>query len=228
MKAYGGVNIYIHISLTSALLGGEWSATRLGRFTPEERGPVTRWIGGWVDPRAALDDVEKRKFLTLPGLEIRHLGRSAFCQSLYRLRYPSSLAHITGIYYTAHVIKCINAVRKSSLEQAVKFKQYSVRVVTVCDTSRVGVPPTHNFRASSLSVVFCFIYTDVIQEHSVSIIICIMFISCSACCKVISVNQHLLRVHIRISRTVIRSGITAFSCITPCPRQAAYNVQSRI
>jgi hypothetical protein len=27
-------------------------------------------IGGWVDLRASLDDVEKRKFLTLPGLEL--------------------------------------------------------------------------------------------------------------------------------------------------------------
>jgi hypothetical protein len=30
-----------------------------------------------------------RKFLTLPGLELRTLGRPARSQSLYRLRYPS-------------------------------------------------------------------------------------------------------------------------------------------
>jgi hypothetical protein len=43
-----------------------------------------------VDPRTALDDVEKRKFLTLPGLELPpdSLGRPARSQSLYRLRYP--------------------------------------------------------------------------------------------------------------------------------------------
>jgi hypothetical protein len=41
-----------------------------------------------VDPRAGLDDVEKRKYLTLPGLELRPLGRPACSQSLYRLRYP--------------------------------------------------------------------------------------------------------------------------------------------
>jgi hypothetical protein len=28
-----------------------------------------------VDLRAGLDDLEKRKFLTLPGLELRPLGR---------------------------------------------------------------------------------------------------------------------------------------------------------
>jgi hypothetical protein len=85
MKGYGGVNVYIHIFFTSALVGGEWSASRPGRFTPEERASGTHWIGGWVDPRAGLDDVEKRKFLTLPGLELRTLGRPARNQSLYRL-----------------------------------------------------------------------------------------------------------------------------------------------
>jgi hypothetical protein len=39
-----------------------------------------------VDPRACLDDTEKRKFLTLPGLELRRLDRPARSQSLYRLR----------------------------------------------------------------------------------------------------------------------------------------------
>jgi hypothetical protein len=43
-----------------------------------------------VDPRAGLDDVEKRKFLTLQGLELRRLGRPARSQSLYRLSYPGS------------------------------------------------------------------------------------------------------------------------------------------
>jgi hypothetical protein len=41
----------------------------------------THWIGGWVDPRTGLDDVEKRKFLTLLGLELRSLGRPARSQS---------------------------------------------------------------------------------------------------------------------------------------------------
>jgi hypothetical protein len=50
-----GVDVYIHISLTSALAGGQWSASRPGRFTPGERGPSTHWIGGWVDSRAGLE-----------------------------------------------------------------------------------------------------------------------------------------------------------------------------
>jgi hypothetical protein len=41
-----------------------------------------------VDPRVGLDDVEKRKFLTLPELEIRPLSRPACIQSLCRICYP--------------------------------------------------------------------------------------------------------------------------------------------
>jgi hypothetical protein len=48
-----------HVFLTSALVGGERSASRPGRFTPEERTPDTHWIGVWVDPRAGLDDMKK-------------------------------------------------------------------------------------------------------------------------------------------------------------------------
>jgi hypothetical protein len=48
-------------SLTSALDGGEWSASRPGRFTPKERASGTLWIGDWVSPRAVLDAAVKRK-----------------------------------------------------------------------------------------------------------------------------------------------------------------------
>jgi hypothetical protein len=40
-----------------------------------------------VGPRAGLEDVEKRKFLTLPGLKLRSFDHPARSQSLYRLRY---------------------------------------------------------------------------------------------------------------------------------------------
>jgi hypothetical protein len=48
-------------SLSSALDGGEWLASRSGRFTPRERALGTHWIGGWVGPRAVLNAVVKRK-----------------------------------------------------------------------------------------------------------------------------------------------------------------------
>jgi hypothetical protein len=48
-------------SLTLALDGDEWSASRPGRFTPRERAPGTQCIGGCVGLRAVLDAVVKRK-----------------------------------------------------------------------------------------------------------------------------------------------------------------------
>jgi hypothetical protein len=55
MKAYVGVDVW-----TMFLdLGGEWSASRPGRFTPGERTHSIPWIGGWVGPRAGLDKMEK-------------------------------------------------------------------------------------------------------------------------------------------------------------------------
>jgi hypothetical protein len=67
MKMYGGVDVFL---TSAALVGGEWSASLIGRFTPGERAPGTHWIGGWVCPRASLGAMEKRKIFTLPGLEL--------------------------------------------------------------------------------------------------------------------------------------------------------------
>jgi hypothetical protein len=85
MLALNGISLFPSLGsgcidplfLTSALVGGEWSTSRPGRFTTGERAHGTHWIGGWVDLRAGLDNLEKRKFLTSPGLELRPLGRLA-------------------------------------------------------------------------------------------------------------------------------------------------------
>jgi hypothetical protein len=50
-----------------------------------------------VDPTVGQDNMEKRKLLTLLGLELQPLGRPASSHSLYRLRYPGSLSTITVI-----------------------------------------------------------------------------------------------------------------------------------
>jgi hypothetical protein len=62
MKMYGGVDVQIHVFLTLALVGGEWSA-----LPPGERAPGTHWIGGWAPE---LVWTTWRKFLTPLGLEI--------------------------------------------------------------------------------------------------------------------------------------------------------------
>jgi hypothetical protein len=61
MKTYGGVDVYIQVFLTSALVGDEWSTALPGRFTPGERVLSIHWIRGWVGPRTGLDDMERRK-----------------------------------------------------------------------------------------------------------------------------------------------------------------------
>jgi hypothetical protein len=87
MKVYGGVDVYIHVFLTSALVASDRSDSRLGRFTH-----ATHWIGGSVGLRTGINDMEMGKFLTLPGLELRPHGRPARSQSLYRLRQPVFMA----------------------------------------------------------------------------------------------------------------------------------------
>jgi hypothetical protein len=69
--------------LTSALDGGEWSASHPCRFTPEERTPSTHWIAGLVGSRTSLDDMEKRKSYT--HCRESNLDRPARSQSLCRL-----------------------------------------------------------------------------------------------------------------------------------------------
>jgi hypothetical protein len=44
-----------------------------------------------VGPRAGLDDVEKKKFFTLPGLELRPFGRPARSQSIKEVKLHSCL-----------------------------------------------------------------------------------------------------------------------------------------
>jgi hypothetical protein len=60
MKTYGRVFVEIHVFLTLAPVGGEWSASRTGRFTPGERAPNIHFIG-WMGHRVGLNEVERRK-----------------------------------------------------------------------------------------------------------------------------------------------------------------------
>jgi hypothetical protein len=57
MKEYEGVGVEIHVFLISALVGGKWSTSFPGHFTPGERAPDTNWVGGWMGPRTGLDDL---------------------------------------------------------------------------------------------------------------------------------------------------------------------------
>jgi hypothetical protein len=51
-----------------------------------------------VNPRVDLDDVEKLKFFTLPGLELRPFGRPTRSKSVYRLRYCCTYVCCSRVY----------------------------------------------------------------------------------------------------------------------------------
>jgi len=55
------VELQLHTLLTSALDGGEWSASRPSRFILRVRAPGPHWIGDWMGPITGLDAVAKRK-----------------------------------------------------------------------------------------------------------------------------------------------------------------------
>jgi hypothetical protein len=84
---------------TSALDGGEWSASRPGRALAPGEGPQYPCIGGLVGPRVGLDTEATRKSLSpLPGIEPRSPGRPARSQTLYWLSYPVH-CHIRTLNY---------------------------------------------------------------------------------------------------------------------------------
>jgi hypothetical protein len=56
--------------------------------------PGTHFIGGWVDPRAGLDDMGSENFLPYRDSNSRPRGHPARSQSLYRLSYPGSYGNM--------------------------------------------------------------------------------------------------------------------------------------
>jgi hypothetical protein len=87
MKTYGSVGGCIHSRFLDLGTNWMWVVSFTLRPVYSGRSPGTHWIGSWVGPKAGLDAVEKRKFLTLPELQLRPLSRPSRSQSLYRLRY---------------------------------------------------------------------------------------------------------------------------------------------
>jgi hypothetical protein len=84
------------------------------------KSPLYPYIGGSVGLRTGLDDMEKRKIVTLPGLEFRPLGHPVRSHSLYRLSYPvrtysvlSKSSKIRLLYGPGHIIICVgNLIEK--------------------------------------------------------------------------------------------------------------------
>jgi hypothetical protein len=89
--------------------------------------PGTHSIGGWVGLRASLDDVKKRKFLILPGLELRPLGHPARSK-LYRLRYPATCPYLFEMHFNI-ILPCM--LRTSTISVSGFPNKVFVRVSSV-------------------------------------------------------------------------------------------------
>jgi hypothetical protein len=98
MKTYGGSG---STDLRIRDLDTSWK--KVVSFTHRENSPrylLDRRLGG---PQG-LDDMEKRKLLTLPGPELRPLGSPSRSQSLYQLSYRGTEAEDYNIESITHYI----------------------------------------------------------------------------------------------------------------------------
>jgi hypothetical protein len=59
-KTYGGTEVLLDAFLTSALEGGEWSASHPAALSLGERATGAHWLGVWMGPRASTDTVGER------------------------------------------------------------------------------------------------------------------------------------------------------------------------
>jgi hypothetical protein len=103
MKAYwrsGGISS-TH-SLTSALDGGECSASRPGRFTPREEAAGIHCIGGWMGPRAVLDAVSKRK---IPSSRRESNHRTPIVQAVAQRYIHWAITALTVIFLRIVIVQ---------------------------------------------------------------------------------------------------------------------------
>jgi hypothetical protein len=126
-------------SLTSALDGGEWSASCPVRFIPRERATGTHWIGGWVGPRAVLDAVVKRR---IPSTRRESIPRTPIVQ-LVAQRYTDWATYCNSVELIWEISLWLTA-------------EY-VLILTICSVNSQGKILTNsNFNTSELlSKIYC-------------------------------------------------------------------------
>jgi hypothetical protein len=123
-----GERMYSSYSFTtSALDGGEWSASRPGHALPPGKDPRYPLYGGWMGPSAGLDtEVTGKILLPLPGINLRSPGRLVRSQTLYWLSYPGSWSR-----WVTKVISTFIPALTSRLRQDSSWK--------------LGSPPLHSY-----------------------------------------------------------------------------------
>jgi hypothetical protein len=80
-----------------------------------------------VDPSAGLDDVKKRKFLNLPGLQLQPFDLPPRSQSLYRLRYPGSVFGGINIYFILDY-----GILQSDSVQSARYWHVNLTIYGIC------------------------------------------------------------------------------------------------
>jgi hypothetical protein len=70
-----------------------------------------------VDPRGDLDDVEKRQFLTLPGLELRPLGRQHVARRYTDYAIPAPLCNGDVLFSVKYCVVVFRFIPNPALRQ---------------------------------------------------------------------------------------------------------------
>jgi hypothetical protein len=95
------MEVQLHSFLTSALDGGEWSASRTSRFISGVRVAGSNCTEGWVGPRAGMDDMVKGKNpIILPAGNLAPPPRLPVVQPVIQKHLADAFERLT--YNTSH------------------------------------------------------------------------------------------------------------------------------
>jgi hypothetical protein len=151
---YGGVEI--HIFLASALVGGEWSASRPCRFPPGKEPPVPILLEvGWTPE--PVWTIWRSENIYLTGTRTSAPpGRPASSQSLYPLSYPGSV--MSSYQRILHYLTMFSKCNASDLSRTVE--NYSVRKVRAFIKCEYSLPTYKRWSPSQNEFYFITIITE--------------------------------------------------------------------
>jgi len=82
MRVHEGVEVQIYVFLTSALDGGEWSASRPSPLTPAKEPVILTGFAAWW-PQSRTERLVMGKIFFLPGTEPHFLGSKSVSYSFF-------------------------------------------------------------------------------------------------------------------------------------------------
>jgi hypothetical protein len=118
MKTYEWVQVTAPPFFISALDGGEWSASRLNRFTLVETASGIHWVGSWFDPEPVWTLWSRENSLAPPPAAGNRV--TIVTSMLYKAKklrshskqFSSAALHSLNAY--CRVLHCTNLVRKKN------------------------------------------------------------------------------------------------------------------